>query len=158
MKIKFFKSISFALLVSLTCANYSNAGNNPIPDNTEDTITAVEIAMVRNELIGRWENPYFEYKNANGSLKFHFRQDGTFTKELGGAEMLLREEGTWEISDDGKHLLMRTQSLCNGQSATVTQVATIKHLNFDELVLEQKICVDGVAISAEPESFYFNKY
>lgn len=158
MKIKLFKSISFALLMSLACANYLNAGNNPTPGNGEDTTESVNVAVVHNALVGRWENPYFEYKNANGSLKFHFRQDGTFSKVLGGAEFLIKEEGTWEVSEDGKHLLMRTQSLCDGQAATVTQVATIKHLDLDELVLEQSICVDGVAVSAEPEDFYFNKY
>jgi len=53
---------------------------------------------------------------------------------------------------------MRSQSVCEGELTTRTQVATIKHLQLDELVLEQAVCVDGVTVSAEPKDFYFNKY
>ncbi len=158
MKIKVFQSFILVLFVSLASINALHAENEPLPTNSEDSVEAADIANMRNTLVGKWQNPFFEYKNANGSLKFHFRGDGTYTKMLSGGEFLIKEEGNWEISNDGKHLIMRSQSVCEGELTTRTQVATIKHLQLDELVLEQAVCVDGVTVSAEPKDFYFNKY
>lgn len=161
MRIKFIKTISFILALSLTCASYLQAGNSPATNNDGDTIEAAAMAAIRTQLIGQWENPFFTLEfdsNKNGFLKYHFREDGTYTKILGGGELPIEEEGTWEVSEDGKYLLMRSQNLCDGQPAMVTQVATIKHLSLDEMVLQQSVCVDGVAVSGESKDFFFNKY
>ncbi len=168
MKRKFIQTVNLIALVLFSSIGYLNATENitrhrvvgtEISD--DDSILAAKIANIRTTLIGRWENPFFALDtqpSSYGSLRYHFRENGTYLKTLGGAETRIEEEGTWEISEDGKHLLMRSKSLCDGQQVSVTQVATIKHLDLDELVLEQSICVDGVAVSAEPTDFYFNKY
>lgn len=168
MKRKFIQTVIFSSLMLFLSISYSNATENSTRYNVvgtemtdDDSVLAEKIANIRTTLIGRWENPFFALDNqplSYGSLRYHFRENGTYLKTLGGAETRIEEEGTWEISEDGKHLLMRSKSLCDGQQVSVTQVATIKHLDLDELVLEQSICVDGVAVSAEPTDFYFNKY
>lgn len=117
-------------------------------------------ARVVASLVGKWENPYFALESGKDSnaryLKYQFREDGTYIKMLGGAETQVEETGTWEISEDGSQLLMRSRSLCDGKVMTTS--ATIKHLSMDELVLEQTMCVAGVMITSEPQDFYFNKF
>ena len=131
--------------------------------NKKDSAKTDKAAKAEATLIGRWENPYFVLESGingqdtNGrSLKYQFREDGTYTKTLGGAETQIEENGTWEISADGGKLLMRSRSNCDGQ--TTTNSATIKHLAFNEMVLEQTMCVSGVMVSSEPQEFYFNKF
>lgn len=131
--------------------------------NKKDSAKTDKAAKAEAALIGKWENPYFVLESGtngqdtNGrSLKYQFREDGTYTKVLGGAEAQIEENGTWEISEDGAQVLMRSRSICDGQMATNT--ATIKHLSFNELVLEQTMCVSGVMVSSEPQEFYFNKF
>ncbi len=167
MKHQIILTIGFIFIMLLLSVNYTNAAHNDTlygivetAKNTSDDSSA-KVATIRAALVGRWDNPFFTLESQNihnGSLRYHFRDNGTYTKTLGGAETQIQEEGTWEVSEDGKHLLMRSKSLCNGQEVAVTQVATIKYLQLDELVLEQSICVDGVAVSAESKDFYFNKY
>ena len=173
MKTNQISTVLFTALLLLGHANYLKANHNDTLKGSEeataishiDPAAAARAAKMRTALIGRWENPFFSVENEldhpalrAGSLKYHFRADGTYSKILGGAETIIEEKGPWEVSEDSKYLLMRSRSLCNGQEVATTQVATIKHLQFDEMVLEQAICVDGVTISAEPQNFYFNKY
>lgn len=135
------------------------------PNETDSakTTKTTKAAKAEASLIGRWENPYFVLESGtngqdtNGrSLKYHFREDGTYTKVLGGAETQIEENGTWEISKDGEEVLMRSRSVCDDQA--VTHTAAIKHLSFNELVLEQTMCVSGVMVTSEPQEFYFNKF
>lgn len=128
-----------------------------------DSSKTAEAVKAEATLVGRWENPYFVLESSTDSqdtntrsLKYHFRQDGTYTRTLGDVEMQIEETGTWEISDDGKQLLMRSRSQCDGTVFTIS--ATIKHLSMDELVLEQTMCVAGVIVTADPQEFYFNKF
>ncbi|MBK7869812.1 MAG: hypothetical protein IPJ74_03540 [Saprospiraceae bacterium] len=168
MKRQFILTVNFLALMLFSSMSYLNASENVTQNDpnestelSDDSIMAAKIDNMRIALIGRWENPYFISENPsikNGSLRYQFRENGTYSKVLGGSETRIEEEGTWEISADGKHLLMRSQSLCNGQQVAVTNVAAIKHLQLDELVLEQALCVDGVNVSAEPKDFFFNKY
>lgn len=131
--------------------------------NETDSAKTTKATKAEATLVGRWENPYFTLEsNTNGqdtngrSLRYHFREDGTYTKVLGGAEAQIEEVGSWEISSDGAQVLMRSRSICDGQP--VTHTAVIKHLSPNELVLEQTMCVSGVIATAEPQEFYFNKF
>lgn len=140
----------------------TNSVSTEIPTNHDSAKTA-KAAKAEASLVGRWENPYFVLESGvngqdtNGrTLKYHFRQDGTYTRTLGGAETQIEETGTWEISEAGDQLMMRSRSMCDGKVVTTT--ATIKHLSMDELVLEQTMCVAGVVVASNPQEFYFNKF
>ncbi|MFN7118319.1 MAG: hypothetical protein ACK4TA_16075 [Saprospiraceae bacterium] len=129
----------------------------------KDSAKTAKAAKAEATLVGRWENPYFVLESgtngqdSNGrSLKYHFREDGTYTRILGGAETQIEEAGNWEISTDGTQLLMRSRSVCDGKMVVTT--ANIKHLSMDELVLEQTMCVAGVMVASNPQEFYFNKF
>lgn len=145
--------------------SYNNLTDSVITKAPNETDSAKTLKAVNAEatLVGRWENPYFVLESGtngqdtNGrSLKYHFRENGSYTKVLGGAEAQIEENGRWEISKDGEQVLMRSASVCDGQ--TITHTAVIKHLSFNELVLEQTMCVSGVIVTSEPQEFYFNKF
>lgn len=91
------------------------------------------------------------------SLRFEFRRDGTFTRVLKSrdAQVRFQEEGRWEISKDGRNLLLHS---VDSEGHAVTQCAKIKHLEMDELVLEQPLAVVGRRFaSVDNEDFFFNK-
>lgn len=163
-------SIALLSFYSLQAEQYLNLTDSvltgiPLPNGTDSSKTAktAKVEKAEASLIGRWENPYFSMEsNANGqdtnarSLKYHFRQDGTYSKILGGAETQIEENGSWEISADGLQILMRSNSVCDGQP--VIHTATIKHISFSELVLEQTMCISGINVTSEPQEFFFNKF
>jgi len=160
----------FVALMSFSTLQAEQFSYNDLTDtsNTEaptgnDSAKTAQAVKAEASLIGRWENPYFVLESGtNGqdtnarSLKYHFREDGTYTRTLGGAETQIEETGTWEISKDGNQLLMKSRSVCDGK--VVTTAAAIKHISMDELVLEHTICVAGVIVASEPQEFYFNKF
>lgn len=144
-------------------AKQSLATIQPNETATHDSAEAAKVSALQASLVGRWESPNFMLEEGNNgrdtngrSLKYDFRADGTYTKVLGGAEVQVEEQGKWSLSEDGKQLIMKSKTLCDGQ--LVTNIANIKHLVMDELVLEQTLCVAGTIVNAAPKSFYFNKY
>lgn len=156
----FIALLSFNVLQAEQFTNNTDSITTESPNGTDSSKTA-KVAKAEAILIGRWENPYFVLESngqdTNGrSLKYHFREDGTYSKVLGGAETQIEENGTWEISKDGEQVLMRSRSICDDQM--VIHTATIKHLTFSELVLEQTMCVAGVTVTSEPQEFFFNKF
>ena len=143
--------------------NFTNLLPTELPATGNDSAKTAEATKAEASLVGRWENPYFVLESgANGqdtngrSLKYQFRADRTYTRTLGGAETQIEENGTWEVSADGNSVLMRSRSVCDGQTSVHT--ALIKHLSMDELVLEQTMCVAGIIVASEPKEFYFNKF
>ncbi len=156
--------MSFSTLQAeqLLHSDLTNSVSTEIPTNHDSAKTA-KAAKAEASLVGRWENPYFALESGvngqdtNGrTLKYHFREDGTYTCILGGAEAQIEETGTWEVSENGDQLLMHSRNACDNKVVTTT--ANIKHLSMDELVLEQTMCVAGVMVSANPQEFYFNKF
>lgn len=146
-----------------TVTKESLATSKPYETAKHDSAEAAKVVAIRASLVGKWESPNFMLEGGNArrdtngsSLKYHFRNDGTYSKTLGGAEVQIEEEGTWSLSEDCTQLTMQSKTLCAGQ--LVTTVATIKYLAMDELVLEQTLCVAGMVVSAKPKSLYFNKY
>ncbi len=118
----------------------------------------------RKMLVGKWSNPYFamsendaKQNSATISLKIHFYANGTYVKIMDGAEMQIEEKGTWDINAAGTELVMHSD-LCDGKAQQSVQVAIIKYLQLDELVLEQAMCVAGIHVGTEPQDFYFNRY
>ncbi len=132
-------------------------------DKPVNTISAYA-EKVQKMLVGKWSNPYFampendaKQNSATMSLKIHFYANGTYVKMMDGAEMQIEEKGTWDINAAGTELVMHSD-LCDGKAQQSVQVATIKHLQLDELVLEQAMCVAGINVSTKPQDFYFNRY
>lgn len=97
-------------------------------------------------------------KLRSASIRFKFRKDGTFTKEISSntSDVYGVERGRWELIKNGKFLLLHT---INQEKVVATHCARIRHLELDELVLEQQLKVSGkfVADWEGDTTFYFNK-
>ena len=122
---------------------------------------------VYDALIGEWGNTMYPFeiitvsnsdkdlgKPVKGAfLLYNFREDGTYFKSLGGLEEKREETGYWSLSQDGSELYLHTPC---GDEAQV-QTIKIKHLQLDELVLEQSLKSDNLRFCSGLKDFYFNK-
>ena len=118
---------------------------------------------MENQLAGKWEHSFFaslvsadapvpsDAGNSRAILSYSFRKDGTYSKTLKISGITLDEQGNWELSKDGKYLLTRS---CGGSGS---KAILVKHLELDELVLEQSLDSEDTTISAGLKHFYFNK-
>ena len=127
---------------------------------------AGELSRLRQSLSGSWSNAMYPFdlhagKNnkplAGAFLKYEFRPDGTLVKIFGGAQVEVREGGTWEVSKDGRYLLMHSVEQQDGQRKIRTEMARIKYLQLDELVLEHALQVNEAQFCTRKKDFFFNK-
>ena len=98
--------------------------------------TLLKINSTKEHLIGEWTNVTAfkplrkSAKTSRAFLNYQFFTDGTFTCKYGNKNKTIAEEGTWEISKDGRFLLLQ-----NGMGQT--QVIKISQVDNHGLVLEQ---------------------
>jgi|GEM_PF-6327881 len=165
---------SHRLRVEQTCQGINLI--NPVTGHLQsfDFVPADEAlqSQKRSALTGKWSNttasltltdPCTPEKNSTlkqdwVSFQFEFRKDGTFTQTLNSrnGDIRLVEKGTWEISKDGKRLLLHCRDT---KGDIITQCTKIKHLEMDEMVLERPFAAIGKRfLSSEQETdFFFNK-
>ncbi len=166
--IPIFLAIPFLGIANQSNEDYSYENTNsatPAFSFSNEKTTAESLRVSKAIIVGRWENSLDAVEAdingksiSGGFLKYIFRENGTYSKVLGGAEVSIEEAGRWEVSEDGKQLLMYSTQMLNGQLHTVTEVANIKYLQMDEMVLEQHLRVADEQFSSEKRDFYFNKY
>lgn len=72
-------------------------------------------------------------------LKYKFNEDGTYEKTYGNAKVELKESGIWEVSEDGGFVVFLATIDQDPEQVYQTSVAKIRHINIDELVLEQAL-------------------
>ena len=125
-----------------------------------------KVNSIRQQLVGNWKNSFYPFeivtagtdntyqKPVEGAFfQYEFKADGTFTRSFGGTKKNIREAGKWEISKDGSFVFFHTFS----KGIKQTSIAKIKHLQLDELVLEQSLCSKKAAFKTGLKQFYFNK-
>lgn len=134
----------------------------------ESSMTNVNLNAISNELIGEWENilpsvtlqapgnPEIPSTTLTGvRVNLTFKADGTFTKSItGNSSVKFEEKGTWDLSMNGQYINLHSADASGKQ---VTQCVKIRHLDIDELVLEQPLALIGFSYSKENKLFYFNK-
>ena len=86
-------------------------------------------------------------------LYYEFREDGTYIKAFGSNNEKVEETGKWNLSDNGSILFLHPSNDCQAQS----QQVNIKHLQLDELVLEQSLNTRNTNFCTGLKDFYFNK-
>lgn len=166
---------TYRLRVEQTCKgiNLINLASGHLRSFDFVAADAAQQSRKRSALVGKWSNTTASVTLNNAcipeedsklkldkvSFQFEFRKDGTFTRTLisRNADVYLVEEGAWEISKDGKQLLLH----CRGNDGEmVTQCTKIKYLEMDEMVLEQPLVAVGKRfISIEEDAdFFFNKF
>jgi hypothetical protein len=123
---------------------------------------------IREDLIGKWENilPQVKIRDAGNpeipattlegvKVVFDFKTNGFFQKSIiSNGEVTYQENGKWEVSKDGAYIYLHCQ---DPKSGPITQAVKIKHLDLDELVLEQPLAVIGQSYCTDNQYFYFNK-
>jgi hypothetical protein len=111
-----------------------------------------KIDFMRASLLGRWENATYPFdiaKNENdygtfapiegAYLDYKFNKDGSYIKKWGSTKVEFTETGKWDISKDGKFLVMRASSKNDIHEAEITYLAKIKMVDMDKIVLEQSL-------------------
>ncbi len=123
---------------------------------------------IREDLVGKWENmlPQVKLKDAGNpeipattlegvQVLFNFGADGRFEKTIvSNEEVNFQESGQWEVSKDGRYIYLHCKDDA-GQAAT--QAIKIKHIDLDELVLEQPLAIIGQSYCTDNKYFYFQK-
>ena len=110
-----------------------------------------KIALMSQEMTGEWISVGYAFDRAeamddcgtfqpmNGAfLQFSFRGDGTYARSLGNSGIALRESGFWDITDDGKFLLLHILDL-HGNRIERTDVAEIDYLENGSFTLTQAL-------------------
>jgi len=131
---------------------------NPTPE------TALQ-GNVSAQLFGRWENMLSanelpdsareenagpDSESATATLIYHFRTNGTFTRAIDYGATHVEESGRWEVTADGQHLVLHF-------TGKEVEIAAIKYMELDEMVLEQSIRVPGANFRIEAKQHFFNK-
>lgn len=136
--------------------------------NHHAAVKEAELKQLRGELAGDWSNTMYPFdpvsqagaagkQIAGAFLKYEFRSDGTYVKMVGGEKVVIKETGAWEISKDGRYLLMHANVLEGGRQTTSSSMARIKYLQLDELVLEHSLQVQDAKFCTRQKDFFFNK-
>ena len=108
---------------------------------------------------GNWENTLYPIKVKtalpqqdieNAYLKYEFKEDGILIRKLVNRTFSIKDKGSWSISRDGKHIIMRMDE---GKVA----VASLKYVNMDELVLTHLLFCDNDRFATDTKDFYFNR-
>lgn len=131
-------------------------------------LNAQALEEIKEALYGEWENilskvelealgnPEIPNVSLEGvRVHIDFQRNGQFTKSIITQEgTSFKENGKWDLSPDGQYIhLFCTDS----EGSRVVQAVKIKHLEMDEMVLEQPLAMIGKSYSTNKKYFFFNK-
>lgn len=143
--------------------------NLPVKTDSTPLRSLTKMVKAKKSLIGNWSSSVYpstvikDLEGENGrnlisaDFKYMLRADGSFSK----VTYLNRKKhsavnGLWQVSEDGKHLILHFQQ--KNQTYT-TQVAEIKLLAMDELVLGQALATSNLEeqLCSQKKTFFYNK-
>ncbi|NUQ26791.1 MAG: hypothetical protein HUU34_22845 [Saprospiraceae bacterium] len=150
---------------SAPCCDTPSTGNDSSTATKPAAPKPAAVKRAEANLVGKWENSLYPFDvvtaDANGKtnyqqverafLLFSFQADGTYTKKMGGTDVVLVENGSWSLSDDGQTLYLYPAS---GENP---QVARIKHLQMDELVIEHALQSSYANFCTKQKDFFFSR-
>lgn len=151
-------------LVKQTCKGLTmtNTANQEV---TNLDYTPVQMArqmkLTTNTLKGNWKTFVTpeDMPAAKGAfLQYELKSDGSLVKTFGGKKIKsVVQNGYWQVSPDGEHLMMHIADEYNHYT---TVAADVSYLAFDELVLGDIPTTSEVEAQycGDLESFYFHKH
>ncbi|NJL74010.1 MAG: hypothetical protein HC892_02155 [Saprospiraceae bacterium] len=112
------------------------------------------------EVIEDMETNNHETKTiSSATFKYEFLPDGRFVKTIyiNAQERKVQAIGVWELAFDATSLIIHLEE---GNAKYKSYCLEIKHLSFDELVLDQAAATSKLEdqICANSKTFYFNKH
>lgn len=166
------KTLFFSFLSLFLCLGVYETQANPVQPTrlsaSSELADPESLARMAKRLCGTWEHSYLapEIFVAEGlcanieqarlsSFQYAFRPDGTFSKGLYCRALAtnLTAEGRWSISADGKALTLE----CFDEETPYVEVLTIRHVDADELIVEQPLRFHRMRAEAPHSEMYFNK-
>ena len=131
------------------------------------------VALFHN-FVGDWMHTVypFELKGAHAEacgtsmemegayLRYQFREDGSYTKEMGNAEIKSIEQGFWEVSKDGQYLVFYVSKDGRPETVYTSQYARILDARLGKFRIEHSMTtsdVDGLFCTA-PKAFSFERF
>jgi len=128
-----------------------------------------KIIRVHNDLVGTWSSSIYSStviddlsgeegrSIVSADFKYALRADGTFSKSISiNREKRTTINGLWQLSEDGKKLILHLQKKnCTYE----TIVADIKLITMDELVLGQALATTDLEkqLCSKKKTFFYNK-
>lgn len=164
----------FKLEQTCTGMNLSNSATAETTDLTFQPFANAKILdKIRFSLSGKWTSITYPFdltdnlekcgtfESIKGAfLEYEFKENGTYSKKMGAEHLQIEEQGYWEVSADGKYLIMHGVGYTNPEQIYATTVAELSYVNPGELVLTQALHVSGdfeTIFCTEIKSFYFHK-
>jgi len=90
-------------------------------------------------------------------LEYAFWENGTFVRDFGHEGSTRREKGYWDISADGRYLLLHVYD-ADGRSIVRTDVARIEQMGEGSLRIRQTISDEQGLFCTEPRIFSFSRW
>lgn len=134
---------------------------------------AKTLDSIKSSLSGKWSSITYPFDLTNdlnrcgtfetmkdAYLKYAFAPNGTYRKNMGTAHLDIEESGYWELSADGKFLILHATKNGIAEQAYSTIIAEIAHINDGEMVLKQALHGAGdfeTLFCTENKTFFFNK-
>ena len=157
-------------------SNVTDVKESLTNENADDTsldtgLVSVEddekSARIKKQLTGEWGNnstpisvlsPDTDEIETSAYLSYKFNKDGTYIKTLRGGTFNKHEGGLWDISKDGKYLILHFKSNLQDYPCETSRLIRIKYLELDELVLEHNMESNSLeSASGSTQNYYFNK-
>lgn len=139
-----------------------------IPFPVALSIEDVERSTVYQALSGSWEHTALapdilvseglcatREQALSARLTYTFQANGRFEKKLESTELgaALINSGRWYLSNDQQYIVLEYAQL----DAPYNEVIAIRHLDRDELVLEQEPTFHKAPAQIQAREFFFNK-
>jgi len=156
-------TLLLVLMVSFMLAwSAPNDGDNTDDSTNISTSTSAahktasaDKARIKKQLVGEWGINGILIRQASAKIQvgmtYSFHSNGMYSKILNNQEINITEVGNWEISEDGKSIIL------HAHSKHCAEKVRIKLLDLDEMVLEQSLTYEAQGINVKSNDYFFNK-
>jgi len=129
--------------IAPTCNGISAAAHGkstPLAISTDEMLSIKQLDFLRLQLAGTW---YAETSRSRGvnSVPFSIalNQDGTFTMTNGPDTYHARQEGIWQLSQDGQFLILHTPQYIGDEKKYVAESIRLRSVDFEDMVIDAEI-------------------
>lgn len=127
---------SKSLLISPTCEGFvaSDAFGVKTHILMYARETSARLEMTRSQMAGVWKS--IRKSTGTRDVQWGLKCDGTFTLAVAPDMYHAAHQGVWDITSDGQYLLLYFTRDANPESVYATEIARIKSVDFEDLLLD----------------------
>lgn len=127
-------------IISPTCnglSAMSHGKSTPMLISAEVRMTDTELEFVRAQLTGTWHYHAQESETTHpAQSSMTLSNDGTFNLRTGPDSYHSVHEGVWQISQDGRYLILYTQMYIGQERKYVAESIRLKSFDFEDMVID----------------------